>query len=86
MKLYEGSIRILAVPKVTRLRAGWIRPGIEKDTTQAVKTLPTSIKGKRKPRAEAPCIPPTENRSRLLVIIPRQAWLLCGFPAPDCCV
>eukprot|EP00983_Pelagomonas_calceolata_P057271 1144997-Pelagomonas_calceolata.AAC.6 len=31
---------------------------------QAVKTLPTSIKEKRKPRAEAPCIPFTTRNKR----------------------
>eukprot|EP00983_Pelagomonas_calceolata_P102477 1158810-Pelagomonas_calceolata.AAC.6 len=33
----------------------------EKQNTQAVKTLPTSIKGRRIPRAEAPCIPFTKR-------------------------
>eukprot|EP00983_Pelagomonas_calceolata_P070157 1150673-Pelagomonas_calceolata.AAC.1 len=33
----------------------------KRKTTQAVKTLPASIKEKRKPRAEAPCIPFTKR-------------------------
>eukprot|EP00983_Pelagomonas_calceolata_P040152 1137480-Pelagomonas_calceolata.AAC.6 len=36
----------------------------KRKTTQAVKTLPTSIKEKRIPRAEAPCIPLTKRNKR----------------------
>eukprot|EP00983_Pelagomonas_calceolata_P031248 981017-Pelagomonas_calceolata.AAC.1 len=34
----------------------------KRKTTQAVKTLPTSIKEKKIPRAEAPCIPFTKRK------------------------
>eukprot|EP00983_Pelagomonas_calceolata_P065980 1148812-Pelagomonas_calceolata.AAC.9 len=35
-----------------------------KKATQAVKTLPTSNKGERVPRAKAPCIPSTKNKKK----------------------
>eukprot|EP00983_Pelagomonas_calceolata_P058860 1145664-Pelagomonas_calceolata.AAC.1 len=38
--------------------------GKKRKTTQAVKTLPTSIKEKRLPRAEALCIPFTKKSKR----------------------
>jgi len=40
------------------------RKGKKRKTTQAVKTLPASIKEKRIPRAEAPCIPFTKRNKR----------------------
>eukprot|EP00983_Pelagomonas_calceolata_P074108 1152412-Pelagomonas_calceolata.AAC.1 len=36
----------------------------KRKTTQAVKTIPTSIKEKRIPKAEAPCIPFTKSNKR----------------------
>eukprot|EP00983_Pelagomonas_calceolata_P042231 1138406-Pelagomonas_calceolata.AAC.3 len=45
---------------------------------QAVKTLPTSIKKKRMPRAEAPCIPSTKRKK-----IPIGIRRFISVPATD---